>query len=255
MTLAALEQAIKSRPKVKLVIIDTLTKFLRVDDTNEFMAVQRSVERLRNLARDHHIHILALAHRKKVSTDDPFDSILGTVAFRAETDTNIIIYHPDNGERVIATETRMGKYIPPTILNSNVINVHGEDEDSVGTDVVTEFSLGPLLADKKAERAAKTERRHELSYEERVIEFLKSCEGQKATQQDVLDEVVGKTEKLLTAIERLKTKGSIELTGTKHSTADPLTLYLIPDALPVNDFLDRMGMKGRPCNKSGEENE
>src|ERR1039458_9149682 len=114
--LAALEQAIKSRPKVKFVIIDTLTKFLRVDDTNEFMAVQRSVERLRNLARDHHIHILALAHRKKVSTDDPFDSILGTVAFRAETDTNIVIYHPDNGERVIATESRMGKFISPRVL-------------------------------------------------------------------------------------------------------------------------------------------
>jgi hypothetical protein len=253
--LHALEQFLKTFPETKLVIIDTLQKFVRVEDLNDQVKVQIKVEPLRNLARDYHVHIMGIHHLKKVNTDDPFDQMSGSFALRAEADTNIILYQKENGERVIAAETRTGVYIPKTTLTAETCTIPGEDADSVGTVVVKSFSLGQREAERKAQNAAKKERKQRLDYEGRLIEHLEGCPGKKALQQDVLEEVSGKTENLLAAIHKLEKKGTLEVTGTSHSPTDPLMLNLIEDKMGLQGFLDHMSTKGSPQNEPSEEKE
>jgi hypothetical protein len=68
-------------PDVRLVIVDTLAKLLRVGDMNDYMKVMNEVEKIHNLARTFpRLHVQGLVHCKKVQTDDPFDSLLGSTA-------------------------------------------------------------------------------------------------------------------------------------------------------------------------------
>jgi hypothetical protein len=84
------------------------------------MPTLEAIEQLHDLARTFpHLHIQGLAHCKKVQTDDPFDSLLGSTALRGEPDTNIALYK-EAGQHVIVSETRMGRHIAPTILRAEV---------------------------------------------------------------------------------------------------------------------------------------
>lgn len=137
-SIEVLGEALAKLPHVRLVIVDTLAKLLRVKDLNDYMPVLNEVERLGNLARQFpYLHIQGLAHCKKAQTDDPFDSLLGSTALRGETDTNIAIYQQD-GQKVIATETRIGKNTSPTSLRADVV-------ESEGADVVKGFVLDCLF--------------------------------------------------------------------------------------------------------------
>lgn len=226
-TMEAIEDSLLKMPRVRLVIVDTLAKLIRVSDMNEYMPMLTAVERLRNLAKKFpHLHIQGVVHCKKVKTDDPFDSLLGSTALRGEPDTSIALFQ-DDGERVIATETRIGRAIPHTMLRAQLVT-------SAGADVVQSFSLGENLEERKANQKERAQRKRKQSYEERIITYLSSRSSETATQMLVLEEVEGKEERLLDAIKTLTTDNVVTITGTK-----PRTLKLNRDSLKLYDFSRR----------------
>lgn len=228
-SIAELEEKLRHMPNVRLVIIDTLAKFIRVSDLNEYMPTLEAVEQLHRLARKFpHLHILGLAHCKKLKTDDPFDSLLGSTALRGEPDTNIALFQ-ESGERGIVSETRMGRSIPRTILRAEII-------ESAGCDVVKDFSLGSSFDEWENRKKEKAEKKGKLTYKDRIIQHLLTCKDYTATQQSVMESVTGRDERLLEAIEELKCADVLTVSGVKQSPINPLTLTLNPDKLSMYRF-------------------
>lgn len=222
-TFDALVDSLAKHKGVRLVVIDHLAKFLRVKDLSEYMPVQMGFQRLHNVAREFpHLHIQALAHSKKVQTDDPFDQILGSTALRGEPDTNMVIFK-QNGVRFITTETRVGRAIPATQLRAELVT-------SAGADVVSDFSLGVLLDDWQAERHDKAEKRQAEDYQDRIIGYLQTREGNTALQQQVIDSVTGQTKRITDAIKVLVGDGIMKAEGTPRTLTladgDALQLYM-----------------------------
>jgi hypothetical protein len=210
----ALGNELAKRSDVRLVIVDTLAKFLQIKDWSENMPVQRGFQRLHDIAREYsHVHIHALVHCKKVETSDPFDQILGSTALRGEPDTNVVIFQ-QNGERFITTETRVGRPLPPTLLKADVATV-------AGADVVTNFYLGLPLGQLQAESRDRAATSETVNYAKRVVDYLQSCPGNTALQQNVLANVTGKDDRLLSAIHDLVAMGAVVVGGP------PRTLTLV----------------------------
>lgn len=174
-SIQSLGDQLQKMSNVRLVGIDTLAKFIRVKDLNDYMRTLEAVEQLHNLARKFpHPHIQGLAHCKKIQTDDPFDSLVGSTALGGEPDTSIAIYQ-EGRQRVIVSETRMGRHIPPTILRAEVI-------ESAGCDVVKDILLDLRLDEWTKQKKEKANTKRETTFEERILEYLRGCPLQTATQ-------------------------------------------------------------------------
>jgi hypothetical protein len=76
----------------KLIIIDTLRRFMPSFDVNSYDETTSALQGLRALAAKHEISILALCHaRKSASADAIQDTILGSTGFAAGSDTFMIV--------------------------------------------------------------------------------------------------------------------------------------------------------------------
>ncbi|MDP9038400.1 MAG: AAA family ATPase [Acidobacteriota bacterium] len=231
-SIAAIEAEIVKNPAIRLVIVDTLPKLLRSDDLNDYSGVLHCIEKVSALARRHpHIHIQGLAHSKKVKTDDPFDSLLGSTALRGEPDTTVVLYG-DSGQRVIAAETRIGRSIPATLLRASVVA-------SAGAEVVSSFNLEMPFAHWQRTHNVKGERQRKATHEERIIACLQDRHDHSAPYSELLEDVAGKTALKIEAVQRLIDSGVITTTGTRQSKSDPLILHLNESELTMNDFLKR----------------
>src|SRR5579884_706967 len=61
-TIQALDDLLIKMPTIRLIIVDTLAKLIRVSDLSEYMETLEAVEQLRNLARKFgHVHIQGVA--------------------------------------------------------------------------------------------------------------------------------------------------------------------------------------------------
>lgn len=226
----AIRETLKQRPDTRLVIVDTLAKLLRVTDLNDYMPVMKACEKLHKLAKDFpHLHIQGLAHCKKVRTDDLFDSLLGSTALRGEPDTTIALFS-EGGQRVIATETRIGRKIEPTLLSAEIVN-------SAGADVVRDFSLQQTLSLWQGSIAKKTDKKKRESIDERIISFVSNNENLTVTQEHILAKVTGKRQSLLEGIERLVVVGVLIPSGDKQSRTNPTKLTLNEAELPMYRLL------------------
>lgn len=231
--IAALRSALERLPNVRLVVVDTLPKFLRVRDLSEYMEVMTAIEQLRNLARSFpYLHISAITHAKKVQTDDPFDQLLGSTALRGEPDTTICIYR-ERGHRVIISETRIGRALPATILDAELVEV-------AGADVVKSFTLGASMEEWASEQAAKVDKKKAVTYEDRVIAALEAADNGSLSRKELLD-VNGKTERIVEAIDNLLDKGVLTEIGVKGSRTNPSTLTLNQERLKVYEFTAKFG--------------
>jgi AAA domain len=222
-SVAAIREALTANPNCRLLIVDHLAKFLNLRDLSEYMPTMNGMRLLHDLARDFpRVHVLCLAHSKKVRCDDPFDGILGSTALRGEPDTNIVLMN-EGGERVIVTETRVGRAIPATILKAEMVQ-------SAGSDVVKDFTLGELFDQSVKDRAEKKAKNQCVQYCHRVVDFLEAQDGQTATQTDILSGVTGKTERIVEAIRILEEDLVVSVTGTPKEvhlnlSGATLTLY------------------------------
>jgi hypothetical protein len=231
----AIGDALVKRPDVRLVIIDTLAKLLRCKDLNDYSGVMDQVEKVHDLARTFpYLHIQGLAHCKKVMTENPLESMLGSTALRGETDTNIALYEGHSQRAIIVSETRQGRPLESTVLQASLTEI-------AGADVVQSFSLGQPLSHLQSKIKAKQEKNLVIDRERQVIEYLQSCESQSAPREHVLKNIVGNRERNSHAIDGLVKKGVISVTGKPHSPTDPLTLHFHTDNVDLHNLIAKFG--------------
>lgn len=206
-TIARIREVLVERPDIRLIIVDHLAKLLNLADFSEYMPTLRGIGVLHDLARDFpHLHVTALAHSKKVKCDDPFDGILGSTALRGEPDTNIVLMN-ERGHRVIVTETRVGRAIPATILQAEMVT-------SAGSDVARDYILAEPFDQWDRDHKDRADKKQGADYTNRIMSFLAECEGQTALQSEVLKSVKGQTARIINAIKELEAECIVSASGT-----------------------------------------
>jgi putative DNA primase/helicase len=98
-----------------LVVIDPLSRFLRINDFNSYGEVSKGLEPLIDLARMSGCHILALHHNSKGDRDGG-DSVLGSTAFFAGVDTLLMMRRKESN-RCVYSEQRYGENLPETVAH------------------------------------------------------------------------------------------------------------------------------------------
>jgi len=106
--------AAMAEAKPVLVIIDPLSRVIRVTDFNDYGSMARGLEPLIDLARQTGCHILALHHDSKMERSGG-DALLGSTALFGSVDCHIGLKKRDKG-RTIATTQRYGEDMPETVI-------------------------------------------------------------------------------------------------------------------------------------------
>lgn len=117
----------KLRPLVehyrpKLIIIDTLHKFTKFKNGNDYAEVNTALEPILTLARESDCHIAIAHHMGKSDDRSPEDLILGSTAIHGAFDTYIFITKNSQGDRVISTDQRHGENLASHFLKLDEIN-------------------------------------------------------------------------------------------------------------------------------------
>lgn len=111
-----------------LMIIDPLSRVIRVGDFNDYGHMTRGLEPLVDLARQTGCHIMALHHDSKMERTGG-DSILGSTALFGSVDCHLQLKKRDKG-RTIMTTQRYGEDMPETVIhlenNSGLITELGD---------------------------------------------------------------------------------------------------------------------------------
>nr|MDQ3820087.1 AAA family ATPase [Acidobacteriota bacterium] len=112
----ALEAAIDEHSPA-LVIIDPLSRFVRVSDFNSYAEVTRGLEPLIDLARTSacQCHIMAVHHNGKGEREGG-DALLGSTGFFGAVDALLIMKRRDKA-RTLETIQRYGEDIPETVVH------------------------------------------------------------------------------------------------------------------------------------------
>ncbi len=97
-----------------LVIIDPLSRVLRVRDFNDYGSMSRGLEPFIDLARRSGCHILALHHDSKMDRTGG-DALLGSTALFGSVDCHIQMRKKD-GRRTLMTTQRYGEDMPETVV-------------------------------------------------------------------------------------------------------------------------------------------
>jgi hypothetical protein len=172
--------------KPLLVIVDTLFRFTRVADLNDYAKVNAALDPLLTLARTYSAHLMALHHARK-SAGDGADTTLGSTAIFGTVDTLINLKRTD-ARRTIDTIQRYGVDMETTVLNFD-------------------------LETKMAFLGGTKEEDDIMNIAEAVLEFLKS-QDDPVTEKVVDGEVEGKTTLKRKALRDLFAKGKVARTGS-----------------------------------------
>lgn len=101
-----------------LVVIDTVQRFFRLPDLNDYAIVSNALEPITALARQTGTHILMAHHGNKGGGSDG-DAVLGSTALFGSVDTLIEIRR-SGGRRTIWTDQRYGDNLEESVLALNV---------------------------------------------------------------------------------------------------------------------------------------
>jgi hypothetical protein len=125
--LEALAAAVAEHSPI-LVIIDPLSRVLRVRDFNDYGTMARGLEPFIDLARRLGTHILALHHEGKGGREGG-DSVLGSTALFGAVDCLIQMKKRERG-RTITTTNRYGEDLPETVIeldrSTGIITAQGD---------------------------------------------------------------------------------------------------------------------------------
>jgi len=189
--LQRLAATIRTIPDLRLVIVDTVNKLLRIPDTTSTEPVELAVEDLEALAKESGIHILFTQHARKRVTDDPGDAAIGNTKFRGGTDTNIFLVK-DGSRRIIGTEQRWGTALEATYLTFDIERQTVE----LGTTVE---------AAEESRREART-RETEARIEHEILDSLL---GKNLTVRELIDTVTGQDATKLKVLGRMESAGRV----------------------------------------------
>lgn len=98
-----------------LLVIDPLLRFTRVKDVSDYAEITAAMEPLLVLSRENNVHVMLVHHLGKGERTDVADAILGSTAFRAAVDTNLIMRRFER-YRTLQTEQRYGEDMEETVL-------------------------------------------------------------------------------------------------------------------------------------------
>lgn len=183
----ALITFLREHPSVKLIVIDTLPKLLRLWDSDKYDATVLAMERLEKIAQAFHVQIVCVAHSKKRSGEEAGDSLMGSTAHRASSDTNILLTRQGN-QRIIQTEQRLGDDLAPHQLNLN-------QETQV-------LSLGKPI--EEVEEGLRGARKKETRgrVESEIRETLLKVPG--LTTRELVKQVLGKAETIISVLDEME---------------------------------------------------
>jgi hypothetical protein len=195
---------LKANPQTRLLVVDTLPKLLRLQDSDKYDAAVLAMEWLEKIAQTLHVHILCLVHAKKYVSDDSGDALLGSTAFRGSSDTNFFLTKQGD-RRILATEQRVGDPLDPTYLN---------------LDRETQFlSLGPTVESMEESGRDSKRKQTRQRIETEIREVLIKSPGM--TTRELVKQVTGKDQTIVEVIDQMEAAGTIvsEQDGkaTKHS--------------------------------------
>lgn len=89
--LKAVEERLKQFPETKLIVIDTLARFLPDIDFNSYSETYPVVSSIKHLSDKYGVNILASHHTRKSASDDFLDTVTGSNAFTGATDATMIL--------------------------------------------------------------------------------------------------------------------------------------------------------------------
>lgn len=177
-----------------LIIVDTMIRLLKLQDSNAYSETSAGLEPLLHLAHERNIALLLLHHTKKSDQGE----LLGSTGIAASADVILTLGKKD-GTRTLAAEGRGVAFEPVTL------NFH---PDSLF------YAMG-VPVDEAEIRAMMTRILTELRHHRgglRWKDIYTAIEGRKITKDQ--------------AIERLLDEGIIESLGTPRSKSDPLRFAL-----------------------------
>lgn len=198
--IARLDATLSAHPETKLVVIDTLFKFARVKDANEYIAVNNALELLMEVARTRGVHVTCIHHAKKKETEDPADGTLGSTAINGGVDTIVMLSRDRQGIRTVRTEQRYGEDIPDTLL--------------VWDERTRTVRLGLTTEEEQVRSAQQTQENIEMA----MLEYIVA--NPNATQEDIYSMTSGRTSTRRAALRKLWETGVITRSG-KGTKADP----------------------------------
>jgi hypothetical protein len=191
--LKQLDATLEPLPKIRLVIVDPIAKFLRLADSDSYDEVSLGIEKLEQVAKKFNLHLMFLTHGKKRQTDDVGDSPIGSTGFRGGTDSNIFL-NKQGARRVISTEQRWGTAMEPTLLVFDA-------ERQV-------MELGNSVEEEQNSRHEAKDRETVLRIKSGIMDAL--CGTSCPTQQELLVAVKGKTTTILTVLNQLVGDGVVK---------------------------------------------
>jgi len=218
--------------KPVLVIVDTLFRFTRVSDLNDYAKVIAALDPLLALARTYSAHLLALHHARK-SAGDGSDATLGSTAIFGTVDTQIILKRTD-AKRTIETLQRYGDDMETTVLNFD-----------------PETKMAFLGGTKEEDDI--------LRIEEAMLEFL-GAQDEPVTEKVITDEVEGKTTLKRKALRDLFAMGKVGRTGS-GKRGDPYlyscslvpTIYMEQEKQDKNSSENTDNIETISCSRDAEE--
>ena len=87
----AIKDALEASPDIKLLVIDTLVRFLPDIDFNSYSDTYPVVSSIKHLSDDYGVSILAVVHTRKSASDDFIDTVTGSNAFTGATDATMVL--------------------------------------------------------------------------------------------------------------------------------------------------------------------
>jgi len=95
-----LDRYLAANPDVRLVVIDSLTRFRVIPDARvpAFMADYEAVQQLHDMAKKHPGVVIDIVHHtRKAKSDDPIDDVSGTYGLTAAADSITVLRHHADG--------------------------------------------------------------------------------------------------------------------------------------------------------------
>lgn len=165
-----------STSKPSLVIVDPLFRCIRIQDSNDYIQVTRSLEYYSELARKYSCHIMFVHHARKGESNG-MDSLLGSTALFGSVDTSIMMY--DHGlTRAIESIQRYGRNITKSGL--------------VFDPTMRKYSIGDITSECNTIDRIKNQIMNCISVSEYDL-----------TQKEILDNIKGKKEMIISALNEL----------------------------------------------------
>ncbi len=112
-----LASTVATMPGLKLAVVDMISDFLPLRDSNDYVEMSRKFAPLRQLAEQCNFHLCATTHTKKSKTDNPVHSIMGSQAISGAVDQIVVLNNDARQQRTITTSQRYGESLPLTQLN------------------------------------------------------------------------------------------------------------------------------------------